>query len=54
MVSQLITMVGKVLEGKAELRTEMAGMKAEIANIKAEMANITGQNKQLFQTSPPV
>lgn len=37
MVSQLITMVGKVLEGQAEAKTEMAEMKAEMSEIKTEI-----------------
>ncbi|MEW6695859.1 MAG: hypothetical protein ACOY35_10915 [Bacillota bacterium] len=37
MVSQLITMVGKVLEGQAEMKAEMDELKVDMAELKADM-----------------
>ncbi|SHE38299.1 hypothetical protein [Desulforamulus putei] len=47
MVSQLITMVGKVLEGQNDLKAEMTGMKVEINEMKAEMAGMKAEINEM-------
>lgn len=39
-VSQLITMVGKVLEGQTEMKADIAGIKTEIADMKADITGM--------------